>query len=89
MSPSVPQMEGIYATGGIFLGWDVSLVELMYLVFTRMPGVGDSDICCCVPCLSRAFISLSLLILHKRSRPHSVSDCITYNLRFLVLSVSC
>ena len=62
MSPSVPQMEGIYATGGIFLGWDVPLVELMYLVFTRMPGVGDSGLCCCVPCLLSASISLCMKV---------------------------
>ena len=56
---------------------DVPLVEFMYLVFTRTPGgvtVGDSGLCCCVPCLSSAIISLCLLVLHKRSRPQSVSD---------------
>ena len=56
---------------------DVPLVEFIYLVFTRTPGgvtVGDSGLCCCVPCLSSAIISLCLLILHERSRPHSVSD---------------
>ena len=34
-----------------FLLLAVPLVELMYLVFTRMPGedtVGDSSLCCCV-----------------------------------------
>ena len=39
---------------------DVPLVEFMYLVFTRMLGgvtVGDSGLCCRVPCLSSAFIS--------------------------------
>ena len=42
-----------------------------------LPGgvtVGDSGLCCCVPCLSSAIISPCLLILHKRSRPHSLSD---------------
>ena len=32
---------------------DVPLVELLYLVFTRMPGVstvGDSGLCCCGLC---------------------------------------
>ena len=54
---------------------DVSLVEFIYLVFTHMPvTVGASGPCCCVPCLSSAIISLCLLILHKCSRPHSVSD---------------
>ena len=46
---------------------DVPLVEFMYLVFTRTPGgvtVGDSDLCCCVPCLSTAIISICLLIFH-------------------------
>ena len=45
---------------------DVPLVEFIYLVFTRKPGgvtVGDSGLCCCIPCLSSAIISLCLLIL--------------------------
>ena len=44
---------------------DVPLVEFIYLVFTRTPGgvtIGDSGVCCCVPCLSSAIISLRLLI---------------------------
>ena len=44
---------------------NVFLVELLYLVFTRMPGgvtVGDSGLCCCVPCLSSSIISLCLLM---------------------------
>ena len=44
---------------------DVPLVEFIYLVFTRTPGgatVGDSGLCCCVPCPSSAIISLGLLI---------------------------
>ena len=60
----------------------VPLVEFKYLVFTRTPGgviVGDSGLCCCVPCLSSAIISLWLLILHKRTRPHSVSDLGGFN----------
>ena len=43
---------------------DVPLVEFIYLVFTCAPGgvtVGDSGLCCCVPCLSSAIISLSLI----------------------------
>ena len=61
VSPSVPEMDGIYATGGILFGGDVPFVELTYLVFTRTPGgvtVGDSGLCCCVPCLPSAIISL-------------------------------
>ena len=41
-------------------------LEFTYLVVTRMPGgvtEGDSGLCCCVPCLSSAIISLGLLIL--------------------------
>ena len=56
---------------------DVPLMEFIDHVCTRTPGgvtVGDSDLCCCVPCLSGVIISLRLLILHKHSRPHSVSD---------------
>ena len=40
---------------------DVPLAEFMYFVFTCMPGVvtiGNSDLCCRVPCLSNALISL-------------------------------
>ena len=56
---------------------NVPLVEFLYFVFTRTPGGvtgGDSGLCSCVPCLSSAIISLCLLILHKRSRPQSVSS---------------
>ena len=61
--PSVNEMEGVYATGASFFE-DLPLVEFMYLVFTLMPGgftVGDSGLCCRVPCLSNGFISLHLL----------------------------
>ena len=47
---------------------DAPLVEFMYLVFTRTPGgvtVGDSGLCCCVPCLSSAIISPCLGNLSK------------------------
>ena len=60
---------------------DVPLVEFMYLVFTRTPGgvtVGDSGLCCCVPFLSNAIISLCSLILRSRSKPHSVSDFLVW-----------
>ena len=66
LSVRVPEMEGLCATGASYFG-DVPLVEFVYLVFTCMPGgvtVGDSGLCCCVPCLSSAFISLCLLILY-------------------------
>ena len=56
---------------------DVPLVEFIDLVFTRMPGrvtIGDSGLCCRVPCLSSAIIFLCSLILHNHSRSHSVSD---------------
>ena len=55
---------------------DVPLVEFIYVVFTRMPGgvtVSDSGLCCCAPCMSSAVTSLCLLILHRHSRPYSVS----------------
>ena len=45
--------------GGTFL------VKFLYPVFTRMPGggtVGDSGLCCCVPCLLSSLKSLRLLI---------------------------
>ena len=59
MSPSVPEMEGNMPLGASFFE-DVPLVELIYLVFTRMPGgvtVGDPGLRCCVPCPSSAIIS--------------------------------
>ena len=66
-----------YATGCILFFWGCTLVEFIYLIFTRMPGgvtVGDLGLCCCVPCPSSAIISLCLSTLHKPSRPHFVSD---------------
>ena len=53
---------------GAFCLEDVPFVEYVYLVFTHMPGgviVGNSGLCCCVPCLSSAIISLCLAILFK------------------------
>ena len=53
--------------GHLFFFWGCTFVEFIYRVFTRMPGgvtVGDSDLCCCVPCLSTAIISICLLIFH-------------------------
>ena len=50
---------------------DAPLVEFMYLVLTRTPGgvtEGDSGLCCRVPCLSSAIISLRLFILGMDSR---------------------
>ena len=38
MLPSVPEMEGIDATGGHPFFDDVPLVEFMYLAFTGTPG---------------------------------------------------
>ena len=35
--PSVPEMEGIFTTGGHPFFEDVPLMELIYLVFTRIP----------------------------------------------------
>ena len=62
----------IPSTLTMYLSWSF---YTLYLV-ARQVGVtlGDSGLCCCVPCLSSAVVSLCLLILHKRSRPHSVSD---------------
>ena len=40
---------------------DARLLEFIYLVFTRTPvglTIGNSCLCCCVPCLSSAIISL-------------------------------
>ena len=68
----------IYIRGTFFFK-AAPLLEFVYLVFTRMPGgvtVGDSGLCCCVPCPSSAIISLRLVILHKRSGPHSVWECL-------------
>ena len=49
----MPLAEG----GGASFFADVHLVEFMYPAFTNMPGgvaVGDSGLCCCVPCLLSA-----------------------------------
>lgn len=52
VSPRVLEMKGICAAGGILFK-DVSLVEFIYLVFTRMPvEVAIVGLCCCVTCLS-------------------------------------
>ena len=40
--PSVPEMEGISTTGGHPFLEDVPLMELIYLVFTRMPRESNS-----------------------------------------------
>ena len=51
----------VYKPLGTSLFENVPLVEFLYRVFTRMPGrvtVGDSGLCCCVPRLSSAIISL-------------------------------
>ena len=71
----VRREEGVRGRTSFFE--DEPLVDFIYLVFARTPGgvaVGDSGLCCCVPCLSSAIISLRLLTQHKHSRPHSVSD---------------
>ena len=56
--------------------WVNTRWEFIYLIFTRMPGevtVVDSGLCCRIPCLSSAIISLCLLNLHRHSRS-PVSD---------------
>ena len=57
----MPEVEGMYmyAIRGI-LSEDVPSVEFTYHVFTCTPGgvtVGDSGLCCCVPCLSSVMVS--------------------------------
>ena len=44
---------------------DVPLLELMYLVFTRMPSgvtIGGSGLCCWVPCLLSTTLSPLLIV---------------------------
>ena len=62
--------------GGHSFFEDVPLVEFMYLVFLMPSGVtiDDTGLCCYIPCLLSTIISLCLVILHRHSRPHSVSD---------------
>ena len=46
------------------------LLEFTYFAFTRTQGgvtVDESGLCCCVPCLSSAIISLGLLIHSSQS----------------------
>ena len=55
----------------------VPSVELMHPVFTGVPGgvtVGDSGLCCCVPCLSSAIVSLCLLIIFNQAWYGGVSS---------------
>ena len=57
-----------------FLRMYLSLVELMFTVFTRVPGgvtVGNSGVCCCVNWLLS--ISLCSLIVHQQIINSSVS----------------
>ena len=60
---------------------DVPLMEFIYPVFTGMPGgvtVGNSDLCCCVPCLSSAVISLCLMMIFLgrfQTAPWQKADC--------------
>ena len=66
--PSVSEMEAYMPLETPFFE-DVPSVEFIYFVFTCVPGgvtVGDSGLCCCVPCLSSAFISLCLLNLRLK-----------------------
>ena len=55
----------------------VALVEFMYLVFTRIPGEHyhrqPRSLLLCL-CNSFRALILCLLILHRHSGPHSVSD---------------
>ena len=56
---------------------NVPMVEFIYLVLTRTPGgvtAGDSGLCCCIPRLSSAIISLYLLILFKCSFRYFVGN---------------
>ena len=58
---------------------DAPLMECIYLVLTRMLGgitVGDSGLCCYVPCPSSGIISLCLLIHCLRRHRKKLSDLI-------------
>ena len=46
------------------------------LVWVTVGGgtLGDLGLCCCVSCLSSTIISLHWVILHRHSRPHTVSE---------------
>ena len=71
---------------GASLFEDVPLEEFIYLAFTRTPGgvtVGDSGLCCYVPCLSSAIISLCLMDLRKGCEKtagtcYMISFCLLY-----------
>ena len=68
VSPSVPEMEGIYMLchcGHPFLRMSFWRSWGRYPVFTRMPGavtVDNSGVCCSVPCLLSASNSLCLFV---------------------------
>ena len=60
--PSVPEVEDVRRWGSSFFK-DVPWDEFMYPVLTCMSGgvtMGDSGLCCCVPCVLSANSSLSL-----------------------------
>ena len=46
VSPSMPEMEDIYATGGHY--FKVSLFTLYLLACQVRVTIGDSGLCCCV-----------------------------------------
>ena len=74
--PSVPEMSGIYATGGasVFFGFDdVPAVEFMYLVRVT---AGDSGLCCLRLCVVlRALInSPCVLILFLTKKRHPLTE---------------
>ena len=68
-----------WITGGILL-WGCTLggvyIPCIYSHASWSYRRRFRSLCCCVPCLSSAIMSLCLLILHKHCRPHSVSDYI-------------
>ena len=68
------EMEGIYiyATGGILSEY-VRLVVVKYRVVTHMPDgviIGDSNLCCYVPCLWSAIPLLIMLACDMK--PHLI-----------------
>ena len=60
----------------MYLWW--SLCPLYFLAYQLRVTVGDSDLCCCVcvTSIERYNELPCVLILHERSGPRSVSDCV-------------
>ena len=88
VSPSVPEMEGIYCKQGtsflrMYLWWSLCTLHRW-----QLPSAIQVFVVCLLWCMQRmssAFNSDCLLILHTRCWPHSVSDLIIRAIGYSVM----